>query len=113
MTRDPEKFVYAMLDACRFLLDMTAGQTVDRFKSGRAFRSAIERELQIIDEAMIQLRAIACQTVAQISEHERIIGFRHVLVHGYHSLDADIVSFVIQDKLPALRVELERCLGET
>lgn len=113
MTRDPEKFVYDMLDACRFLLEMTAGHTVDRYKSDRAFRSAIERELQVIGEAMIQLRAIAPEAVSQITEYERIIGFRHVLVHGYHSLDADIVWFVIQDKIPTLREELERQLEDT
>jgi len=79
MTRDPEKYLYDMLDGCRFLLEFTANEGLERYRSDRAFRSAIERELQNIGEALLQLRSLRPDIAARIPEVERIIGFRHVL----------------------------------
>lgn len=102
-----------MLDACRFLLEFTAGKSVVDYKTDRGFRSAIERELQTIGEALIQLESCAPDRAAKISEHEQIIHFRHVLVHGYHSLKPQLVWDVIEEKLPVLRSEVEALLPET
>lgn len=110
MRRNPQKFMFDMLDSCRFLMELTKNEHVDKFMEDRVFRGAIERELQIIGEAMLQLKTISPVTAAEFTEHERIIGFRHVLVHGYHELDPDIVWRVIKDKLPILRAELEVAL---
>lgn len=110
MRRNPQKFMFDMLDSCRFLMELTKNEHVDKYKKDRVFRGAIERELQIIGEAMLQLQTISPVTAAGFTEHERIIGFRHVLVHGYHQLDPDVVWSVIRDKLPILRTELEGML---
>ena len=101
-----------MLDSCRFLLELTRGENVARYKTDRAFRGAVERELQIIGEAMLQLKALNPQLAARFTEHEQIIGFRHVLVHGYFDLDADLVWLVIAVKLPVLQSELESAIQE-
>lgn len=110
MAHDREKYVFDMLDACRFLIEFTAGEGVERYKRDRPFRGAVERELQIIGEAMMRLKSLDASFAAQISEHERIIGFRHVLVHGYDSIDPDVLWHVIIAKLPILRTELEALL---
>ncbi|MFQ5413534.1 MAG: DUF86 domain-containing protein [Phycisphaerae bacterium] len=111
MPRDREKYVFDMLDSCGFLLEFTEGESLERYIQDRAFRGAVERELQIIGEAMLQLRSTDAATARGISEHERIIGFRHVLVHGYDVLDPEIVWFVVKEKVPILRRELEGILG--
>jgi len=110
MRRNANKFIFDMLDSCRFLLELTKNETIERYKADRVFRRAIERELQIIGEAMLQLRTLSPKTASEFTEHERIIGFRHVLVHGYLALDADLVWLVIREKLPILRKELEGAL---
>lgn len=112
MRRKPAKYVFDMLDSCRFLLELTQGETVARYKADRAFRSAIERELQIIGEAMLQLKGLNPQLAARFTEHEQIIGFRHVLVHGYFDLNADVVWLIIAEKLSVLCSELESALRE-
>ena len=114
MRRNPYKFIYDMLDRCRFLLELTRSESVDKYKTDQVFRSAVERELQVVGEAMMQLKTLSPDTAAGFSEHERIIGFRHVLVHGYFDLDSDLVWLVIKEKLPILLKELEAALpGET
>ena len=90
------------MDCCEFLLDFTKNKTVEDYKSNRAFRSAVERELQIIGEAISQLDNVSPETSAQISEHRNIIGFRNVLVHGYDSLNPETVWNVVETKLETL-----------
>lgn len=111
MTRDPEKFLYDMLESCRFLLELTKEENVERYKVDRVFRGAVERELQIVGEALMQLKSVDAQCAEQITDHERIIGFRHVLVHGYLTLEPDVVWHIVKERLPELRSELEALLG--
>jgi len=100
--RNPKKYLYDIIDCCEFLLDFTNDKTVDDYKNDRPFRSAVERELQIIGEAIAQLDGVSPETADQISEHRNIIGFRNILVHGYDSLDPETVWSVIEEKLATL-----------
>lgn len=97
--RNPQKYLYDIIDGCEFLLDFTKDKTVEDYKSDRAFRSAVERELQIIGEAITQLDSVNPETAEKISEHRNIIGFRNMLVHGYDKLNPDTVWNVIEVKL--------------
>jgi uncharacterized protein with HEPN domain len=101
-----------MLSSCEFLLEFTANKTVDDYINERGFRSALERELQIIGEALIQLEKVAPTLAGQIPEYQNIIGFRHVLVHGYDSLDPMTVWNVVETKLEELAQKIQVLLGE-
>ena len=106
MPHDSDKFLHDMLDSCRFLMGFTADRTLADFVEDRGFRSAVERELQIIGEALAQLHRIAPDVAEMVEEHRRIVAFRNILVHGYHSLDHEIVWYVVRQKLPALQKQL-------
>lgn len=108
--REPEKYLYDMLSSCRFLLEFTEGRTVNDYIDERPFRSALERELQIIGEALIQLEKIAPEVADKIPEYRNIIGFRHVLVHGYDNLDPATVWNMIETKLSALTKQIQSLL---
>lgn len=110
--REPEKYLYDMLSSCEFLLEFTGNKTVENYKNDRAFRSAVERELQIIGEALIGLEKVAPSVAAKIPEYQNIIGFRHVLVHGYDSLDPITVWNVIETKLELLAPIIKSLLKE-
>jgi len=107
MQRNPQKYLYDMKDSCGFLLEFVSGRTLEEFKSDRGFRSAIERELLIIGEAMFQLNKFDPSLAEKITEHTRIISFRHILVHGYDVLEADVIWGVVQNKLTQLSTELD------
>ncbi|MFH1109052.1 MAG: HepT-like ribonuclease domain-containing protein [Planctomycetota bacterium] len=62
MRRNRNKFIFDMLDSCRFLWDLTKNEDVTKYKNDRVFRGAVERELQIIGEAMQQLKALSPRT---------------------------------------------------
>lgn len=113
MTRDAEKYLFDILDSARFLVNFTKGQTEGRYRTDRAFRGAVERELQIIGEALMQLRNLRPEVSAAITESHNIIGFRHVLVHGYFDLDTGTVWDVVQNKLEILAREVKDMLPDS
>jgi len=110
--RDHRKYLYDMLSSCQFILEFARGKTVDDYKKDRAFRSALERELQIIGEAMLQLDHLAPEITEKIPEYRNIIGFRHVLVHGYDTLDPATVWNVVETKLDGLSHRIQALLKE-
>jgi len=59
---------------------------------------------------MNRLRRHDPQVAAQITSHGKIVGFRNSLVHGYDTIDYEIVWAAIQDDLPVLRTEIESIL---
>ena len=52
------------------------------------------------------------ETAPRLSEHERIVAFRNVLIHGYDLVDDDLVWDTIRTKLPVLLSEVEELLKE-
>ncbi len=112
MTRSREKYLFDIIDSCQYLEELTSDADIDRYESNRMFRSAIQRELQIVGEAVMQLNALDPKTAECITEYKRIIGFRHVLVHGYDAIDPEIVWHVVTAKLPNLHAEARTLLEE-
>jgi len=108
--RNPQKYLYDILSSCEFLLEFTHSKTVDDYTDDRAFRSAVERELQIIGEALMQLDKVSPEIAEQIPDYLNIIGFRHILVHGYDSLNPATVWNVIETKLENLKIKIQSLL---
>lgn len=69
-------------------------------------RSAVERQFEIIGEALSRLNKSEPTIAARISEYRRIIGFRNVLIHGYDAVTDSITWDIVQTKLPILTREL-------
>lgn len=76
MPHDPHKYLHDMLDSARFLLSFTEGKHLEDLQGNRGFRSAVERELQIIGEACFALERVAPKTAEGIGEYKRIIRLR-------------------------------------
>jgi len=81
-------------------LDYVAGKTFLDYTSDLALRSAVERQLEIVGEALARLAKIDIATASCISEYRRIIAFRNILIHGYAQIEHRIVWNVLELKLP-------------
>lgn len=109
-------------DSGKLLWDaQQAAERVARFAAGKSFaeysaddylRSAVERQFEIIGEALNQLSRLDAATAATIEQLPRIVAFRNVLIHGYASVDNRIVWGVIEGSLDSLRAALDRLLGQ-
>ena len=72
----------------------------------------MERQFEIIGEALARLGRTDPQMAERIGDYKRIIAFRNVLIHDYNGVDDAIVWDAVQDKLPALREAVEALLKE-
>ncbi len=69
-------------------------------------RSAIERQFEIIGEALNRLDKSDRQVGDQISNKGQIIAFRNVLIHGYDRVDDRVVWNIVRQNLPTLHNEV-------
>lgn len=87
------------------------GKTVADLKREALFRSAVERQLTIIGEAVTKILKLDPSLENEVQSSRQIVGFRNQLIHNYGSLDYDVVWTVIFQELPTLRSDATRLLG--
>src|SRR6056297_1798621 len=106
MQREESKLLWDALECCRAIRAATTTVNRQEFAQDRTVQSSCYWEFSVIGEALVRLRREYPQTFAQITNADRIIGFRNVLVHGYDIINADRVWTIIVDDLPVLENEL-------
>jgi len=106
------KYLDDIRDAAQFVIDLVQHRTLEDYRSDRVLRQTVERNFEIIGEAMNRIAKLDPATAARIGNYPRIIAFRNVLTHGYDLIEDDRVWSVIQNELPALREQVERLLKE-
>lgn len=99
-------------EAAGYIQEDTAGLTFDAFMADRRIRQAVERNFEIIGEAVNRLRRHAPEVLEQISASNQIVAFRNQLSHGYDRIDYPTVWQAVQVALPKLRAEVEALLRE-
>lgn len=75
-------------------------------------RSAVERQLEIIGEALKNLRTLDPETAALIPDLHRIVGLRNILAHGYAAVDDAVVWSAAAQRLPDLLATVKHLLGQ-
>ncbi len=105
--------LYDVLDSGRAIAGWCVGRTFADYESNRQFRRAVEREFEIIGEALVRLTRMAPELAGRIGELPRIVGFRNRIIHGYDAIDHAAVWGVIQGHLPRLLAEIEALLADS
>jgi uncharacterized protein with HEPN domain len=111
MTVATKKLLLDVRDAGESILHNTAGKTLVDYSTSRFFRRAVEREFEIIGEALGRLAQIDPPTAAAVSELRRTVDFRNRIIHGYDTVDDAVVWGVIEAHLPLLVKEISVLLG--
>jgi len=104
--------LHDIVQAGKAVKGFVAGRTFDSYSSDELLRSAVERKLGIIGEALARIHRDEPGILQQIRDHRDIISFRNILVHGYDAIDDQIVWGVIEDDLDNLLEDVERLLRE-
>lgn len=110
--RDVRRYLYDILQACNLLAQFTAGKKFDDYTSDALLRSAVERQFEIVGEALNQGLRVDPGLAARITDSGRIIAFRHRLSYGYASISDNTVWGVLETYLPVLRREVKALLDE-
>lgn len=79
------------------------------FYSNLCLRRAIERNIEIIGEAMN--RILKTDKNIAITNARKIVDARNYIIHGYDSLSADILWSMVINHLPKLKNEVTTLLG--
>lgn len=82
------------------------------YQGDAMLRSAVERQFEIIGEALNRLSRVDPAVASQIVDLQRIVAFRNVLVHGYATIDDAIVWEVATERLRDLAATLARLLED-
>jgi uncharacterized protein with HEPN domain len=78
------------------------------YESNKQLRRAVERELEIIGEAVN--RILKLDPEIDISDSRRIVNLRNLVIHAYDSVDNVIIWGIIDNDLPLLRNQVSELL---
>jgi uncharacterized protein with HEPN domain len=113
MTDEAKKLLLDVLTACQAIERFAAGRSFAEYQKDEQFRSATERKFEIIGKALSRLARKAPEVTQRISEVPAIIAFRDRITHGYDAVDDLVVWDIVEQKLPVLKTEAEKLLGES
>ena len=104
------KLLHDTRTACVAIAVFTQGKDFAAYAADNLLRSAVERQFEIVGEALGRAvrRDPAVETL--IPDIHRIVGLRNRLIHGYDSVDDQLVWDLVQNKLPALAQVLDEAL---
>lgn len=86
-----------------------SGNNFQNFETEILLRRAIERDLEIIGEAIKKI--IELEPTIQISSARKIIGLRNIISHAYDSIEPEIIWGIIQRDIPILQTEINQIKG--
>lgn len=112
MQHETKKYLEDIAQAAEQIARFTGGKTLAHYMEDPMLRAAVERKFEIIGEALVRLSKRDAAVAPRISEHQRIIAFRNVLIHGYNNVDNLLVWGVVESKLAALRRDVATLLAE-
>ena len=78
------------------------------YKTNKLLRRAVERELEIIGEA---LNRIAKIEKLDIQFYRQIIGLRNRIIHCYDTIDDELIWTIATRHLPILKTEIQNLLN--
>jgi len=102
-----ESIRYDILTAVSEIMRFVAGKDRTDLMSDRVLQLLLEREFEIIGEALYRLRTLAPDSFASIPSGNRIIAMRNILAHGYDRVDYEILWDAATLELETLRHAIE------
>lgn len=84
-------------------------RTFEAFQKDLKTRKAVERNLEIIGEALN--RIVKVNPEIKITNTRRIINTRNRIIHGYDTVSEDIIWAIVVEELPKLEKEIDSLFG--
>lgn len=112
MGNDIKKLLFDIKEAI-IAIDTYIGQPkrFDHYKSNAMLQDAVERNLEIIGEAVGRL--LKEKPEIEITNARRIVDARNVIIHSYDNLDNAQIWAIVINHLPTLKKEVVELLEES
>jgi len=112
MTDKTPKLLVDALGAINSVGDFVKGVSLAEYVADKMRRSAVERQLEILGEACSRLAKLEPTWVKSVANLKLAIDLRNRIIHGYDSVDDEIVYLTAIGDLDSLKVDLSRLLAE-
>ena len=110
MSHDVKKYVLDISNAIDSIYEyLGPKRNFNSYESNKLLRRAVERELEIIGEAVNRL--IKLDSTLEISNARRIVNLRNWVIHSYDNVDNVIIWGIIDKDLPLLQEEIKKYLN--
>lgn len=106
------KFIFDIVEAGDRIVSFVSGKNFEDYEQDLLLQSGVERQFEIIGEALNQAIKIDPEVAGLIHNTSQIIAFRNLLIHRYASVSTEVVWGVIESYLPALIREAKKILDE-
>lgn len=107
MSRKWKLRVEDALQSISYIIEDTKGMSYDEFEENRLVRQAVERNLEIIGEALNRIPDKIQEKYPEIPWRE-IIGMRNFVIHQYFQVAQDIEWDIITNELGDLKENLTK-----
>lgn len=87
MNDEIRKSLIDILQTAEEIQNFTHEMDFKAYQNSLITQRAVERDFEIIGEALNRIRQIDAELIEKVSEYHRIIGFRNILIHGYDIID--------------------------
>ncbi len=111
MRLEAAKYLYDVQHASATLAEFVAGRDWAEYQRNTMLRAAVERQFEIIGEALAQLGRRNPALLEKIDDYRQIIAFRNILIHGYAEVDDALVWDIVQSRLAPLRRQIDATLA--
>lgn len=109
MRREILKYLHDINQSIESIQDFLGNnQNFDDYKSNKLLKRGIERELEIIGEAINKILKIDSEI--EIPDSRRIVDLRNWIIHGYDKIDDVIIWGVILRDIPLLKIQVEKLI---
>ncbi len=109
--REARVFLFEIHRACELIQQFISGMSFSEYDADVKTRSAVERQLEIVGEAIGQMLKSFPEMQQDFPEAPRIIAFRNYLIHGYSSVSNEVVWGIVEVNLPGLASRVEALLA--
>lgn len=108
-SRDDTRALQHMFDYAREAVDMIAGRARADLSKDRMLELALIRLVEVVGEAAGRVSQARQADFPGIPWRE-VAGMRNRLIHGYDSIDLDVIWDTVELDLPPLIIQLEKIL---
>lgn len=109
--KNPLFFLNDIKESLEKILEYTNKLSFEEFLSSNITKDAVERNFEIIGEAVKNLPNELKSKYSHIP-FRQIAGMRDKLIHDYFGVDYEIIWKTIKEKLPEFRDEIKKIIKE-